>query len=455
MSQNPSHAIPLHTLLGERYKVTASALETADGDAVLEGKDQVLNRKVSIVVATPEHNDRLMTNARTLARNSRSTVQILDLGNTNGRTYLITSYSRSETLVENLLTDSQVLAASSETQEALGQEIFGDEAHTGQNSHVSRSTRSDRSSISATRDVEPEASAAAGSTAAAPAATGVAAGAAGVGAGAAAAAGAAAHDGDPTETLAAGQGENEGYEYTEYDEYPEEPDFDDEDDRSRGGVLVVAIAAILLLVMGVAAVFANLNGMVDQDASNEAADVSDAYSTTPSPTAASSSASASPSPTPTQKPNAEITTASRVVPSNPNLMADQDRTLGQMTDGNPATQWMSYGFGSANFGGLVSDFSLAFELKDKTTVSQLTMDQVGGSGGAFTVYTNDSASLDGATEVGTGSFSGPQVQTSLDTKKQGEGAKYVIVKFTEAPQQSQPIAGMPYGLRIAEVKASN
>ena len=72
--------IPLHTLLGDRYKVTAHVLETADGDTILDGVDQILNRKVSIVVASAEHSSQLVANARQSASLYRSSVQILDLG---------------------------------------------------------------------------------------------------------------------------------------------------------------------------------------------------------------------------------------------------------------------------------------------------------------------------------------------------------------------------------------
>ena len=96
--------IPLNTLLGDRYKVTAHLLDTASGDAVLDGLDTVLGRKVSILVAAPDHNRLLVTNARNSSALSRSAVQVLDLGNHSERTYLITSHSRPDTLLDVLLT---------------------------------------------------------------------------------------------------------------------------------------------------------------------------------------------------------------------------------------------------------------------------------------------------------------------------------------------------------------
>lgn len=444
MSQNPSNPIPLNTVLGERYKVTSTAVMTADGDAILDGKDQVLNRRVSIVVSAAKNNDRLIANARTMATNSRSNIQILDLGNTNGKTYLITSYSRPDSLLDNFLADTAALAASSESEEALGEEIFGDEAASNaQSPYISPAGQeekpalsSEQTTISATRSLEAEEehyieprSIAEAQTVAVPIANGYA-----------------YENYSPYE---------EYNDYSGYSDYPEEPDFADEEDQRRGGVWIVAVAAIILLVIGVAAVFANLNGMVDQEASNRA--VNSQSSQEPSSGASSSQgqaqeSSASPS---TSAAEPKFVAATRIVPSNPSFMADQDATLGQMFDNNPSSAWMSYGFASANFGSIIQNFSLALELEQETPVSSLTIQQISGSGGAFTVYTNNSASLDGATQVGSGSFTGPTVEIQLDKQAQGQGNKYLLIQFTEAPAMSQPIAGYRYGVRIAEITANS
>lgn len=422
-----SQSIPVNTVLGERYKVTGSVIETAAGDSVLEGKDQVLNRKVSIVVAAQQHNDRLMSNARTLVSQSRANIQVLDLGNTANRTYLITSHSRADMLLDTLLADAGDLAENSETQEALGQEIFGDEQPaTNQTAYVSQGPAKPQS-ISATREVNE--SDYATPAAAAPAAASVTASSA------------------PVEEPY----ENDYAEYDDYDDYTDD-DYEEDERRGSGGIWAVAIAAILLLVVGVAIAFSLLNGMVHNDPDEQKAAPASSSSkastsATPSPSATSSSAAAKPAP--------KFDGVTRLVPSNPTFMADQDGTLNQMTDGNSSTAWMSYGFATANFGGATDALGLAYQLEEQTTVSKLTIEQNGGTGGAFTVLTNDSASLDGAQEVGSGSFNGSTVTVDLDTAKQGDGVKYVIIRFTEAPSQAQPIAGYNYGLRISEVTASN
>lgn len=413
-----SQSIPLNTVLGERYKVTASVVETSDGDAVLEGKDQVLSRKVSIVVAAPVNNQRLISNARALATANRASIQILDLGNSDGRTYLITSFTRADALLDRLLADPSTIKADSETKEALGEEIFGD-TNTPTSPVSYRKVRQAEAAqpvISASRELEDEEPAAAPAFAA-----------------------------DPTPEV----------EEPAYDpEYDYEDEYEDEDEgRSGGSPWIIALAAVILLMIGAAAVYSSLNGMIDKNQASEqkpAASQSATSSASAKPAAEESSAA------PAKKVPPKFTSVSRIVPANPVFMADQDITLGQMIDGSDATQWMTYGFGSANFGGLVDSFALSYQLQEATKVSNLTIKQVSGTGGSFTVFTNKTNSLEGAVEVGSGSFTGETVNVKLDTGKQAAETKYVIVRFNSAPTLSQPIVpGFVFGARISEVTASN
>lgn len=407
-----AQSIPLNTVLGERYKVTASVIETADGDAVLEGKDQVLNRKVSIVVADPAHNQRLITNARALATGSRSSIQILDLGNADGRTYLITSHTRADALLDRLLTDASTVKANSE-KEALGEEIFGDTGSNTASHHYQKVSKTEAvaaapAAISATRAVEEE-----------PVAAPVA---------------------EP-----------------DYDEEYDDYEYEDEDDRKSGSPWIIATAAVILLMIGAAAVYSSLNGMIDKDTVEAGNQESVSASTSATPTEEAkkeTKAAASPSKT-AEKVDPKFTGVSRIVPSNTTFMADQDGTLRQMIDGNQGTQWMTYGFGSANFGGLVDSFALSYELEKATKVSEIVINQTSGTGGSFTVFANDTNSLDGAAEVGSGSFTAAENTIKLDTGKQSDKTKYIIVRFDSAPTLSQPIVnGFVYGARINEVTAN-
>lgn len=119
-----SQQIPVGSVLGGRYEITAHIIITAESDMVLEGIDQILNRKVSIVVASPNRSALLEANSRALATNSRGNIQILDLGITpEGSRYLVTSHTRPDTLLDTLLVENHAL---SNAEDALGTEIFGD-----------------------------------------------------------------------------------------------------------------------------------------------------------------------------------------------------------------------------------------------------------------------------------------------------------------------------------------
>ncbi|MFV0902390.1 serine/threonine protein kinase [Rothia dentocariosa] len=407
--ENLSQQIPVGTVLGGRYEITAQIIITAESDMILEGKDQILNRKVSVVVASPVRSHLLEKNSRALAVNSRYNIQILDMGIApEGNKYLVTSYSRPDVLLDTLLTDNPSVSPDGNPDEALGAEIFGDSL-TGAAPQTYENipmVGSETSAISAVKAWEvsqiPSMNVA---------------------------------------PMVSGPNDDGVYE-------------DDEDEGTNRGTWAIAFAAVLLLVIVAGGVLTTLTGLGSNHASNPVKGKNASAST--SATAGSTeSEEASPSASPSAS-NApvKVTSVSRLVPSNPNFMADMDSGLPALTDGNPSSTWSSYGFGSPAFGGVVKEFGLAAKLESPTVVSKLTIQQTGGSGGSFTVYTNNQASMSGATEVGKGSFSGQDVTVELNKDKQSaDKGGYIIIVFDEAPKLSQPIAGYSYGLRIGEIKA--
>jgi hypothetical protein len=81
LEMHVSQPIDVGSVLSGRYQVTESVLTTAEGDLVLGGIDQVLNRSVSIVVASATNSSQLATSAREIAMGERqANVQVLDLG---------------------------------------------------------------------------------------------------------------------------------------------------------------------------------------------------------------------------------------------------------------------------------------------------------------------------------------------------------------------------------------
>ena len=609
-----SQPIALGTVLGGRYKVSASLLSTADHDHVLQGEDQILRRRVSILVPAPAHESTVVENARSLAAGSgHSGFQVLDMGQTENATYLVTSYAPATDLLDALL-----FADQHSDDYSLSDDIFGDARTASSASYIYeepdptqpqrsvapraegpqdeepavtrwsasdyddyssapaapsvrnrlglarkvrpgavRSTMFDRAasrggsggatvaagaidptydgdnryeSFERTEgkpdrlderhggsravpsgdaagspdapgpldDAAPAASsrdraegATAGSTArtdertagratgrttagTADESTGETAGAgaavagtAGVGATLGGAAGADAALGGAAEAGAADQRSGQGLD--------PEPDPAGSDtassptstatvgaaatgtgagdapgtdgstaEDSRKGplrwllLLLLAIVLIAAIVLG----FRGLGALTSQFTSEGA----------PEQTAAPADPSGSPAATaaPSAAAAPDVASASRLT-SDPNFMADTDATLNQATDGDPATYWLSYGFSSAQFGNLADSVGLAVQLKEPATAQELTIQQAGGSGGQFTVYVSDQPSLEGAQEVGKGSFTGPEVTVALADAARSTPHQYVLVQWTELPQLSNPIGGYPFGLRIGEV----
>lgn len=392
-----SQQIPVGSVLGGRYEITAHIIITAESDMVLEGIDQILNRKVSIVVASPSRSALLEANSRALATNSRGNIQILDLGITpEGSRYLVTSHTRPDTLLDTLLVENHALSSA---EDALGTEIFGD-------SDAERSPNSYEKVSSGTASQE---------------------------------------------TISASKSWNSGESgtVTAYSEptsiYEDE---EDEDEGGSRGTWAVALAAVLLLVIVAGGVLTSLGAL----GSNQAA----APHTPKASASETASAGASPSATPTAKASnapAKIASVARFAPSEPTFMSDMDSLIPNLTDGNANTAWISYGFGTANYAGSIKDFGLAVKLQTPTVVSKLTIQQNTGTGGSFTVYTNSSASLSGAVEVGKGTFEGKDAVVNLDASKQSaEKGAYVIIVVNELPRLSLPIGTWNYGLRINEIK---
>jgi hypothetical protein len=120
-----SHPIDVGSVLGGRYKVTATVLSSHDQDLVLDGVDQVLNRPVSILVAGPYNADQVAQSAREVATGERpGNVQILDLGVSDATTYLITNHTSAADLLDLVVASNPPYVEPFFT-DTLGSEIFG------------------------------------------------------------------------------------------------------------------------------------------------------------------------------------------------------------------------------------------------------------------------------------------------------------------------------------------
>ena len=98
-------------------------------------------------------------------------------------------------------------------------------------------------------------------------------------------------------------------------------------------------------------------------------------------------------------------------------------------DGNPATAWTSEGYSSANFGGLgKKGVGVRLDLGQPTSVNQVIID-LGAGPVDVTVYAATTASLDGATVIGTAIAASGRIQ--LNVVGAMPKTQYVIVWFTK------------------------
>lgn len=458
--------ISLGTVLGGRYKVLDEVLTTPEGDHILGGQDQILGREVSILVPSDRHTSRVVENARAMATGAVDVdLHILDLGQSGSTTYLVTSFTPPSVLTQELLsepgfTDDETLSddifgrprSSGMTGmymldngepdyvgEETSEEFFGqwdaDEitfapAAPAVEKHMGRIKRAPESSTRATLFDRA---------------------AAGRGSGTHKAPVRDTHRIDPTYD---GDNRYDSYEY-EYTAGGATDALNRNAIRARveqgggsgatggenrkagkGGLLALLLVLLSVLALGAILVFGGLGDLFNgSDASHEQ-DASATGQATEEPV------------------EATPVSAVRLVPDNPTFMADQDATLQQITDQDPATGWTSYGFSDSTFGQVITSVGLAVRFDEPTVMNQLKITQDSGTGGAFTVYVADDPSLDNAVEVGTGTFEGQEATVDLGDQARDQEHEYVIISWNELPTLTQPIAGYNYGLRIQDISIS-
>jgi hypothetical protein len=525
-----SHPIDVGSVLGGRYKVTATVLTSHDQDLVLDGVDQVLNRPVSILVAGQGNADQVAQSAREVATGERpGSVQILDLGVSDATTYLITNHTSAADLLD-LVVASHAPYVEPFFTDTLGSEIFGqprskepetydglyddEEVDAGLINYQNAKATPQRPATQPSAPPRPArparpasapSSAPSGGTGAG--AAGAAAGAAGIGAAAASGLGSAssasqaprttaqpeAPSSPPHSTLSqpvpAGNGRQEtvteaaagvanspadspkvslwaedDYDYpagSDNDSYDadgsdarrnyvaagstQDADTDYYDDEPKGEQRSMRwlVGGLLAAVLIVGLVFAvgNLGSLFKPEPKANATQepVATAPQATGEPTQTANAAPAGP-------PAVEGVTRL----GNFDFAATYDGDLSKTFDGNAASYWSDMEFATDNWGGLATDgVSLAAKLKSPSRISSITLSQLGASGGSISVFTNDRPSLDGAKQVGTNSFTSPDLTIPLS---EPVNAQYVIVSIKTLPKLAAPKTRFGYGLRLAEIK---
>ena len=497
-------SVDVGSVLGGRYKVTAQVLASAEQDLVLDGVDQVLNRSVSILVAAPVNASQVSASAREIATGERhGNVQVLDLGVSDGRTYLVTNNANAADLLD-LVIERDAPYVEPFFTDTLGSEIFGmprsrepetveedryveEEDRTPRKPllsgvHKPKLPRFGRTGAAAGTLAGAEAAAAErdlefGDASDAPAEA--ATGGANVPPPPAARPGttartqkvtkweederpvqepqrpARAASNFPKSALATGNygSDTSGYDPDDYDRNDYDGGYDDADetdgkpDRKPGRVLIGAVLS-LVLVLAVVLAVSKLGEMGDLFSSTPNTQASEEQSADAPAAPEASAAPAAPAP--------EIAGISRLVPgNNPGLDSANDAQLPTIIDGNPSSYWRSLVYASDTFGGLAPSLALVVDLGQESEISQVNLTQLQGTGGSFSVMLNNTPALEGAQTVAQSGFTGPTTSIPVTTADGSAAtARYVIINFTQLPRLTGVQAPYPWGLQIAEIGVS-
>lgn len=451
--------IDVGSILGGRYKVTGRILASAENDVILDGLDQVLNRPVSILVSAVENSQHLTLSAREVATGARvSSVSILDLGVQDNATYLIASRTAPADLLDLVVpTDpSEEVYQEPFFTDTLGTEIFGSARDSAPASgayvyeddspltpaHPQPKVRRDPTPTppptAAVANPPQRVPAVVPSPAQEPAEKVTLWDDADYG----------FINDDRAEDAAAARrpGVFPAELRAASDDYADEEVYDDGDEdnapRISGRWLTGAIVAVLLIGALFFAV-QHIGGLFD--GTNEAGATTSSAPT--SPKASDGATDAPAQPAPVAPVVTELKDVTQYAPEVPNYGETYYPRLKDAIDGNKGTYWPTVEFSNADFAGMTDGVNLVATLAEESTITSVTINQLSGSGGQFNILTNDNPSLDGATKIGSGSFSAPDFTL---TAAPGVQAKYVIFNFTQLPNL-QPFVTYPYGLKISEI----
>ena len=225
-------------------------------------------------------------------------------------------------------------------------------------------------------------------------------------------------------------------------------DYNDDDDerRSEPRSMRWLVGGLLAAVLVVGLIFAVTNlGSLFRTAPQSQA-TPDASASAPAPTAAATPSPSESTTAPAGPPAVEGVTRLGAF----DFASNYDNDLAKTFDGNGASYWSDMEFATDNWGGLAPEgVPLVVKLKEPSKISSITLNQLGASGGNISVFTNDQPSLDGAKQVGTNSFTSPDLTMPL---AEPVTAEYVIVSIKNLPRLAAPKTRYGFGLRLAEIK---
>lgn len=244
-------------------------------------------------------------------------------------------------------------------------------------------------------------------------------------------------------------------------EEPEPSEESEESERSGGAGRWLALAALVALVLvGAVVAFLQLRGAegpetqagADSSAEESTEGAGDASPSEQSSESATESPSGSSSPSETaQAEPLALSGVTREVPDSPGLNSETDGELPNLIDDDSSSTWTTFNYGSAAFGGFASQLDLVVELEESAEVTAVTLtQQTDTDGGSFQVLVGDSASGEGATSVGSGTWNWNDTTIELEEPAEGQ---YVIIRTTELPLQTSPSnPDLPYSLAVGDIE---
>ncbi|WP_150460611.1 hypothetical protein [Nesterenkonia ebinurensis] len=112
-------------VVGGRYRITHHVVTSADQDIIFQATDDLLGREVSVLLASRANAKQVATSAKELAIGERdSSVEVLDLGLAEDRTFLISTVVDPNQLLDLVVPDSAPYVEPYYT-DSLGSELFG------------------------------------------------------------------------------------------------------------------------------------------------------------------------------------------------------------------------------------------------------------------------------------------------------------------------------------------
>jgi len=226
------------------------------------------------------------------------------------------------------------------------------------------------------------------------------------------------------------------------DEEEHEDDYDEEEPRDRRPLLALtAVAALLVVGMGLAIATLSGIGGVDPELSSPPSSTGSQPPATSDPGAAPTEEAPTEDAPTEDAPVVNISGVGTLDPQGGDGENDESAPLA--IDGDPDTFWRSSTYASAAFGNLKDGLGMVVTLTEQAPVTSVTL-QVNGTGGLVEVRSAPGQGLEGSQLLGTGVPGSGPITVTLD---EPVSTQNLVLWFTELPS-----VGGSFRIELAEVQ---